>query len=574
MTDDERQRDVNCKKDVCEWLAGIHLEAYGLGQIDRRLNQYAKSLLSDFDAHNLYELLALKRFFVFLDKYDFHIDAAQRYFKFYEYLQFSGQHGRTRYKLTPVQVFQFANIMGFYKDEQHRLCNNVLLFVPRKYSKTTSVTSFAVHDFLFGDKNAQVFTGANTYEQAKICFDEIRSVLRGLDPDLSRFKLNREAVTWLDPNIRESKIRCLASNADKLDGLNGSTVIMDEYAQADDSNLYTVLTTSMAMRENPLTIVLTTASDKINGPFFEMLEAYKRVLRGEAEQDNLFAHIFQPDPYDDEGDPHTWAKAQPHLGITVKKEFYEDFWAKAQMSRDDLHAFRTKLLNIFDEGDAQTWITGQEIRDHFRNVDIDNLPYHALTEVAVDLSVDNDFSAVSYYVYLEDERRAHLHTEYYFPRDRIKEHPNRELYKKWAADGFLKLCDGSIIDYDMIFNDIMTHGRNLRILRVGFDPYKSLDFQNKFIAAGYKNYLYQYKQTYSYFTAPVLQIARMLAEGNLSFSPNPITAYCFDNCVLMEDRTGMGNFKPVKREKNKKIDGAITCTMAVGMDMTQESPYS
>ena len=209
MTDQERQAKRHAKEMAMDMLSTVNLKAYHLSDIDKRLNVYAKSLVDHPDDHNADELLALPRFLRFLDTYEMRIDEVQRFVKFYEYLKFSGTNGRQRYKMTPVQVFQFANIMGFYTPDGHRLCRNVLLFVPRKYSKTTSVASLAVYDLLYGDGNAQAYTAANSYDQAKICFDEIRNILKGLDPRLKRFKINREKVDWLNHPSRTSFIKCL-----------------------------------------------------------------------------------------------------------------------------------------------------------------------------------------------------------------------------------------------------------------------------------------------------------------------------------------------------------------------------
>ncbi len=103
---------------------------------------------------------------------------------------------------------------------------------------------------------------------------------------------------------------------------------MDEYAQArntagkNGADLKNVLTTSMGSRRNPLTVVITTASEVVDGPFYHELEGVMRVLRGETESDIMFASLFLPDVDDEEGDPKTWAKVQPHLGITVQPDYY------------------------------------------------------------------------------------------------------------------------------------------------------------------------------------------------------------------------------------------------------------
>lgn len=571
MTDEQKKQARELKAAAAARLEHMDMGRWGLGQIDGRLDDYARELSCHTDGHNLYELLALERFLRMLDSYELRIGEVQRFIRFYEMLKFDGKSGRQSYRLTPVQVFQFTNILGFWRADGHRLCRDACLFVPRKFSKTTSVTSLADYDLLTGDSNAQIYCGANSYDQAKIAFDEIRKTLKGLDPDLKHFKLNRETVRWKDNPERDSFVRCLANNPDKLDGLNASTVIMDEYAQADSADLYNVLVTSMGVRDNPLVVTITTASDKPEAPFAQKLEYYRGVLRGDVEADSVFAHLFQPDVDDGDGDAHTWRKVHPHLGITVPESYYRQMWEQAQQSRDAMKAFRTKMLNVYETAGGRSWITGEQLRGCMRQVDIDRLGYAADCEVAVDLSLDDDFSAVSYFVYLRDDKTGHIVTDYYFPKGRMAKHPNREMYSRWAERGWLKLCEGNIIDYRQIVMDILARGRNLRILQIGFDPKRAQEFQNILLAAGGKEYMMPYKQTNYYFTLPVQAVPRMMEQHLLTFDPNPINAYCFDNAVIDEDR--MGNCKPMKRGSSSssgKIDGCITAVMAVGLSLKQQ----
>ena len=568
LTNDETRE---AKKICAEFLNKIDVGSYNLRYADPRLDVYARTLIDDPEAHNLYELLALQRFFRWLDTYEFHIDQVQAFIRFYEFLKFDGKHGRQRYEMTPIQVFEFSNIMGFYLNADKRLIRDALLFVPRKFSKTTSVASLAIWDMLFGDSNAQAYTAANSYEQAQICFREIKAVLKGLDPKLKSFKINRERIEFLDQKKtdRSSFIRCLAADPDTLDGLNASTVIMDEYSQADSADLYNVLTSSMGVRDNPLTITITTASDKQTAPFVTDLNYNKDLLLHEIglsdkENDRLFAHIFQPDVDDAEDDPHTWKKVQPHLGITVREDYYEIEYKKAQESIDKMKEFRTKQLNIFVSGNDSPWFTGDEISHHFRKIDPTtvrdangNIPD---TMVAVDLSVKDDFSAVSYNMYLIN--KFHVHTVYYIPEEALKTHRNKELYKKWVKEGYLKVCGKKSIDYDMIANDVMEMANYLCIRQIGYDSYKAIEFTNMLGSLGGAKYLQAFGQTYGNFTSPVQTFEKCLLDDRLTLNANPINAFCFDNAILDEDR--LENKKPIKRSAAKKIDGVITALMTMG----------
>ena len=65
-----------------------------------------------------------------------------------------------------------------------------------------------------------------------------------------------------------------------------------------------------------------------------------------------------------------------------------------------------------------------------------------------------------------------------------------------------------------------------------------------------------------------MALPRMLEQKLLTFGDNPINNYCFDNCIL--DRDNMDNCKPLKRSENRKIDGAITALMALGVALEQK----
>ena len=557
----DKQELRNLKLEISSELKDIDVLSYRLHDTDERLNTYVLSVINNPEAHNLYEQLSIKRFFHFLNKYEFRSVEVRKFVVFYEKLKFTGAKGLTKYKLTPVQLFQFANIFGFYKQDAKRVTRDALLFVPRKFSKTTSVASIAIYDLLFGDKNAQAYVAANSYGQAKICFDVIRNILKAHDKKFKHFKINREIVFNLKRG-HTSFARCLASDADKLDGLNASTVIVDEYSQADSAALKNVLTSSMGVRENPLVVMITTASDKLTAPFVELLNAYKAILRGELENDSVFAHIFEPDVDDAEDDPATWKKVQPHMGITVQYDFYEAEYKKALLTSDDMLTFRTKQLNIFAQNTAKVWFTQDEISALAKDIKIENLDRRYECMVSVDLSVFDDFSTVTYNLYNHDARSFHSHTDFYLPAETLAVHPNKEIYQKWANEGYLIVIPGNVIDYGMIANDIIRRDKHLQIINIGYDPYKSMEFVNLLSASigdTAANVVKPVKQTYGAFTSPVETFEYAVKTKTISFNQNPIVWYCFGNAMLDEDR--LGNKKPIKRTANEKIDATITNLM-------------
>ena len=569
MTEDERLRHREQKAAVTAWLAAAAVPVE-LDATDVRLREYIETVARDPDSHNLYELLAVKRFLTLYQRYRWDARRVRRFIKFYELIRFSGVAGRRRYRLTPIQVFQFANIFGFVGDNGYRLTRTAYIFVPRKFSKTTAAASLAVYDMLFGDNNAQAYVGANSYEQAKICFDEIRAIMRDLDPRERHFRVNREKITYKDRG-RDSLIRCLTANAKTQDGLFASLVIMDEYAQArntaskNGADLKNVLTSSMGPRREPLTLIISTASDVIDGPFYNELEGVKAVLRGEMDNDSIFASLFMPDVDDEEGDPKTWRKVQPHIGVTVQEDFYQHEYENARLSADGMLAFRTKLLNIFAVNDAKAWLSAAKCRELLGHFDIDKVNGRPPCAVAFDLSVKDDFSAVSYTIYDGSVKKFFCHTDYYLPAGTLSGHPNEQLYRRWVEGGYLKLCPGDCIDVRRVADDILRRSRSLNIIRVVYDSWKAQDLVNILgSTTGSRGVLQPYSQTYGSFNLPVEAFEMMAYDSppRIVLNNNPINVYCLGNCVIDED--GLENKKPVKVSHTRKIDGVITLLMTIG----------
>ena len=567
MTEEEKDRLRQAKVDVTALLASTDIGRYRLAEVDGRLDGYVREVAGNPDGHNLYEQLAVARFLRLCDRYGIDATEVWQFCDFYESLYFPGKAGQQRYRLTPVQVFQFASIFAFWHDDK-RVVREVVLYVPRKFSKTTSTASLAIYDLLYGDANAESYTAANSNDQAKKCFDVIRGCMRRLDPKGRRYVINEQTVKSRRKD-RTAFAQCLTANARTKDGLNASTVIMDEFSQARDSELLTVLTTSMGVRDNPLTVIITTASDVFDGPFYEMLQGYKSVLLGEYDDDSVFVHIFEPDLDDPEDAESTWRKVHPHLGVTVGMDFYRQEYKNALRNGSEaMLAFRTKLLNLYAENGQRSWISSTLARHISRPMSIDGIKGRPDAMVAIDLSESDDFSAVTMGMYDPALKSFHFHTAYFFPRGALPGHPNEKLYRAWAEKGYLTLTEGDVIDYRRIVDYVLWLNRHVRVLGIGYDPWKSQEVINMLAASGASGVIKGVRQTYGTFTAPVESFEHGAKTGHVFINDNPINAYCFGNAVL--DFDNLENCKPVKRTQTQKIDGVITTLMCMRLFIDYE----
>ena len=533
---------------------------HALYNADPRIVTYCEAVIREPHAHNLFELLGLKRFLSFFGKYTFEPVKVKQQMFIIESFRYPGTNGNEPITLSPIQAYAIAGIYGFWKSPTKRLVENVLLFVPRKFGKTTIMSGISASELIFGDANGQIYNCANSNYQAEIGFNILRTVINTIDPKNKRFKVNLDEIVSKIKG-RTAFATALANVPERLDGLNVSLYTLDEYSQAKSSAMRDVMNTATGTRLNPLELVITTASDLLESPFVNMLNSYKDILMGKREDDTVFALILEPDVDDAEDDPATWRKVQPHLGVTIHDDYYEKQWIKAQESAETMKAFRTKLLNIFVKNEDKVWITADEVRDlskpfFWSDYDGSNPPY---CMVSFDLSVWDDLSCVCYELYDRDTCTFHFHCEFYLPEGSLEKHSRRELYQLWAQQGYLTLLPGTAIDYEAIANDILSKNGKVMIIGIGYDPYKAKTAINILQSSGAMPVMHSMKQTYGAFTGCVETLEMMVKLKNCSFTDNPIIPWCFGNCVIDEDR--LGNRKPIKAQQTLKIDAAITCLM-------------
>lgn len=594
------------------------------------LYSYIKNVVCNPKAHNEYEILGVLSFLRKVRRYKFDSNVVVRFCRFYKCLPFEGTTGMTNYELTPVQVFIVANLFGLKttnsQGEEIRLIRDAYIFCPRKFAKTTFSAAIAVWFLLFESFNSQAYFIANSFDQAKVAFNMMRSIMQSIDPDGETFRVNRETIFFenrSDKNFRASFARCLSSNPKNLDGLFAELVIRDEGAQARDTatksgaDLKNVLTSSEGPRLQPLNIDITTASDVVDGPFAHELQGVYSILEssthptrnGITTNDTLFAILFQPDVDDtDLSSKKLWAKIQPHLGITVQPDYYEKEWLRAQISPENMLTFKTKLLNIFCINEEEVWISPEtqrlaELKRH-DGTPMSEEEFWQMVEryantygtpsayAAVDLSTRGDFTSATIDIYMQELQQHWLISRFYLP-DGVRvwddidadgravrreeqpfdgkihsQHPGRFLYQAWADNGYLHLTHGELVDWEPLVEWLMdcTNNRPISMQAFGYDDWKATEFVNMICAAqGHSGGLQPVGQTPSEFTTPCMVYKKAICTGHLFHLANPIMTFCHQNAMLRED--SMHNIKPEKMGEDpaKKIDGLITSLMALKM---------
>ena len=285
--------------------------------------QYAQEVLSGKIVAGEYIKLAAERFFSLIedDRYEFREEKVDEVIEFIAILRhYTGRHAGKPFILAPWQMFIVACIYGFYvKTDGTRLVKSVYIEMARKQGKSALAAALCLYHLIDdGEANAEVYLAANSKDQAKISFGMCSNFVKGLDPGHKYLEPYRDRVNF---EKTLSVLRVLAADDSKLDGFNASMFLLDEYHAAKNGKLKDVLQSSQGMRENPMSIIITTAGFDKLGPCYQFRTMCTEVLKGLKRDDTLFAAIYSLDPDDDWKDETCWVKSNPNLGITVKPSY-------------------------------------------------------------------------------------------------------------------------------------------------------------------------------------------------------------------------------------------------------------
>lgn len=537
-------------------------------KIDGRYIDYPTKVLNgEIVASELIQL-ACKRFMAYLesDNIIFDTKKADKVVNFIEKLTLStGKFAHQRFKLSEWQKFVIYYVYGLvYKDSGLRITRELYLQLSRKSGKTALASAMALYHLVAdGENDGQIIFAANSTAQAQLAFTMATNYVSYIDPKGKYFKKYRDSIKF--PPTK-SIMKVVSADANRLDGLNISAAVIDEYHAAPNNAVSEVLSSSVGMREQPLIIYVTTSGFDLTSPCYIMRNTCVELLHGKLQDDSLAAFIFEIDENDDIENPINWQKCQPNLGLTVTEEYIKSELQKAKNNPSLMTNFKTKILNKWVASAIGEWIPSEYLLKCSEKVKLEDWG-NQICYVGLDLSSVSDMTAISILIF-DNINQKYIFKNYYFlPQTALEESSNREKYRNWYQQKYLDLTSGNVVDYEYILNKIQQINKIIPISAISYDSWQSTALIIKLTELGFN--CVPFSQSTGSMNRPTRHIEMIARNGHLIIDDNPITRWMFANCELREDYNN--NVKPIKLNKNSEnnIDGVAAMCDALGHYLTE-----
>ena len=113
-------------------------------------------------------------------------------------------------------------------------------------------------------------------------------------------------------DFNDGSFKPLSSESNTLDGLNVHCSLIDELHAIEDKNLYDVIVDGMSAREQPLSVITTTAGTIREGIYDIKYDECERILKGFEDKsytdERVLPIIYELDARSEWTDPEMWAK--------------------------------------------------------------------------------------------------------------------------------------------------------------------------------------------------------------------------------------------------------------------------
>ncbi|EGP5132457.1 terminase large subunit [Enterococcus faecium] len=489
-------------------------------------------------------------------------------------------------KLALFQKFILGMLWGWRrKKDNTKRFRKAYLSLARKQGKSLIVSGIALYCLIY-ERNPrqarQIYATANKRDQAKIVFTMVKSqlkALRGKSKAIQKFtKVLQNELTTTD----DSFMKPLSADADTLDGLDTLLGIFDEYALSKTTEMMDVIETSMGQQIEPLTIIISTASSKLNYPMYSIEYQYvTKLLKEEVVGDEYLALCWEQDNAKEVADTDMWIKSNPLMELSEQKERLTE--SKKRLldegkAKGSISNVLTKEFNIWVQSSQESYMSEEEwtsavAPDYIKQTDLTGREIY----IGVDLSRVNDLTSISWVIPIREESKFFVDS-YSFVANRggieAKEKEDKTPYRQYEQAGYCTISSSpdGLIDYHDLVNWLtdFIESNNFELKGIFYDPYNAGNVITD-LSKFYEKEMVEVRQGLITLNVPTKQFRTDVIKGKTVHSNNPLLNRAIRNAITKENNDTIMIDKAMNRNKIDPLDALINAyTQAMYHDFDEE----
>jgi phage terminase large subunit-like protein len=488
-----------------------------------------------------------------------------------------GKMGGKPFLLELWQKAMTAALFGFiHKIDTVRKYREFILIVARKNGKSAWGSAIALYMLVAdGEPGPEIVSAATKKDQAKIIWSEAKRMVKK-SPVLS--KRIRTLVAEMISDFNDGSFKPLSSDSNTLDGLNVHLSLIDELHAIEDKNLYDVIVDGMTAREQPISVITTTAGTVREGIFDIKYEEAERIINGFEDPDGykderVLPIIYELDKREEWTDERCWKKANPGLGTIKNTDQLRSKVEKAKANHLLVKNLLTKDFNI-RETSSEAWLTFEQL-NNLETFDVKELkPSYGIG--GVDLSSTTDLTAAKVIFMIPDNPHIYVMQMYWLPEDLLEQRAKEDKipYDIWHEMGFLRTTPGNSVHPKFVtewFNEIRDE-YDIYLPWIGYDSWSAKYWVEEMEGFFGKEAMIPVIQGKKTLSAPMKLLGADLEANRVIYNNNPLDKWCLSNTAIEMDKNL--NIQPSKlKNQKRRIDGTAALLNAYVILQEKKNDY-
>ncbi|MBH0323366.1 terminase large subunit [Bacillus cereus] len=488
-----------------------------------------------------------------------------------------GKMGGKPFLLELWQKAMTAALFGFvHKIDGIRKYREFMLIVARKNGKSAWGSAIALYLMVADNEpGPEIVSAATKKDQAKIIWSEAKRMVKK-SPVLS--KRIRTLVAEMISDFNDGSFKPLSSDSNTLDGLNVHCSLIDELHAIEDKNLYDVIVDGMTAREQPISIITTTAGTVREGIFDIKYEEAERIINGYDDPDGykderVLPIIYELDKREEWTEESCWKKANPGLGTIKNLDQLRSKVEKAKANAMLVKNLLTKDFNI-RETSTEAWLTFEQL-NNTAIFDIAELkPSYGIG--GCDLSSTTDLTAAKVIFMLPDDKNIYVKQMYWLPEDLLEQRSKEDKipYDLWYEQDLLRTTPGNSVHYKYVtewFLEIRDE-YGIYLPWIGYDRWSAKYWVEEMEGYFGKEAMVPVAQGKQTLSSPMKLLGADLESKLVNYNNNPIDKWCLSNTAIDIDKNL--NIQPNKtKNQRRRIDGTAALLNAYVILQEKRNDY-